>query len=94
MGKSDEDYAGRERRQENYSDLRARLNEIAWKVSEHPELTEDDMSQLYELIRDYAKEIGPGNVSYDMLQDVREVYEDELSLALLELIDDVMARLG
>ena len=89
MGKSDEDYGDPERRQGINADLRARLIEIARKVSEHPELTEDDMNQLYELIRDYDLR-GSGSTSFDMLQIVREMHAKGLSPALLALLDNVM----
>lgn len=80
-----------ERRQERNAVLRARLDEVARNVSEHPELREGDMSQLYELIRDYDQ-IGPENISFNILQVVREVHADEFSPALMAMLDDVMGK--
>ena len=80
-----------ERRQESNADLRARLNEIGKKVSDHPKLTEDDMSQLYELMRNYYRR-GLVSRSFDMLQIVRDAHADEFSPAMQALLDNVLDR--
>ena len=91
MDKSDEEYDSHERRLGVNADLRARLDEVAGKVSKHPELTEDDMNQLYELTRDYYRR-SYVSVSFDILHVIREVHADDFSPALLALLESVMGR--
>ncbi len=94
MDKTDEEYAGRERRQERNAELRAYMEEIAEKVGDSSELTEDDLSQLFELMHDlYWSGLGSSRSS-DLLEIVREEYADELNPALLALLDKVMGRPG
>ena len=93
MGNSDEDYAGPEKRQKRNADLRARLDEVAKNVSKNPELTEDDMSPLYELTRDYYRRSHESR-SFDMLQFVKEGHASKYNPALLALLDDLMGRRG
>ena len=50
------------------------------------------MRLFYEKMRDYQPH-GLGSRSSDVLQIVREEHADELSSALLELMDDVLGRL-
>ena len=80
-----------ERRHESNADLRAQLDDINQKVSDSPKLTEDDMSQLFELTRDYYRH-GIGQRSPDLLRLVREEHSDELSPVMLALLDDVLGR--
>ena len=93
MGKSDEDYGGPERRQERNAELRTRLTEADKKVSKHPELTEDDMNQLYKATRGYYERVPVGR-SFEMLQAVREEHADKFSPALVALIDSVLGGRG
>ncbi len=92
MGISDEIYEGPERRQNVNAGLRTKLDEIGKKVTESPNLTEADMRLLYKKMRDYQPR-GLESRSSDLLQIVREEHADELSSALLELMDDVLGRL-
>ena len=90
MDKSDEAYAGRERRQERNAELRAYMEEIAEKVGDYPTLTGDDLSQLYVLMRDlYWSGLGSSRSS-DLLEIVREEHADEFNPAMLALLDDVL----
>ena len=82
-------YPGPERRQERNADLRAELDELGKKVSEHPELTEDDMSHLNKLIRDYYLRF-LGSRSADLIGLVREEHADEFSPAMLALLENVL----
>ena len=92
MGKADEDYGGPERRQERNAELRAEMDDIAEKVGDSSELTDDDLRQLFELMRDlYWSGLGRSPSSY-LLEIVREEYADGLSPALTALLEDVMGR--
>ena len=91
MDKADEEYAGRERRQKGTTELRAEMDEIAEDVGDSSELTGDDMIQLYAHIRDLYRS-GLGGHSSGMLRLVRDVHADNLSPALLELMDSVLGR--
>ena len=92
MGKADEAYVGPERRQERNAELRAEMDEIAERVEDNSELTEDDLSQLFELMRDlYWSGLGSTPSSY-LLEIVREEYADGLSPAMLALLESVMGR--
>ena len=89
MGKSDEAYGGPERRQDSNAKLRAEFEEIGEKVTGSLKLTKDDMNQLSELMRDYHRR-GLANRSPDLIRLVREEHADELSPALLALLDNVL----
>ena len=92
MKNSTPTHDGPERRQESNADLRARLDEIARKVLVHPKLTEDDLRQLYVLMSDLYLSGPRSSRSSDVLELVREEYEDEFSPAMLALLDDVLGR--
>lgn len=91
MSKSDEAYAGPERRQKGTAVLRAEMDELAEDVGDSSELTGDDMIQLYAHIRDLYRS-GLGGRSSGMLRLVRDVHANDLSPALLELMDSVLGR--
>ena len=94
MDNADEDYGGPERRQERNADLRAYMKEIAEKVGDYPPLTEDDLRQLYLLMRDlYWAGIGSSR-TLDLLELVREEHTDEFNPAMLALLDNVLGRRG
>ena len=94
MGVSDEAYGGPERRQERNAELRAEMDKIAEKVGDSSELTEDDLSQLFELMHDLYWSGLVSSRSSELLEIVREEYADDLSPALLALLDDVLGRGG
>ena len=90
MGNSEEVYGGPDRRKNVNADLRARLDEVARKLSHNPKLTEDDLRQLYLLMRHlYWSGLGSSRSS-DLLELVKEEYAGELNPAMLALLDDVM----
>ncbi len=91
MSDSDEDYGGRERREERNADLRAEFDELGKKVTDGLKLTRDDKDHLQYLLRYYYRR-GLGSRSPDLLRLVREEHEDELSPAMLALLDNVLGR--
>ena len=92
MDKADEYYDGPERRQERNEELRAVMEEIAEKVGDYRTLTEDDLRQLYVLMRDLYLSGPRSSRSSDVLELVREEHADEFSPAMLALLDDVLGR--
>ena len=89
MDKSDEEYGGPERRQEPNADLRAEYDEILNKITDTPKLTEGDMNQVRDLMRNYYRR-GLGSHSVDLIRLVKEEHALELSPAMLALLDNVL----
>ena len=91
IGITDEGFGGPERRQKSNANLRAIWTNSFKNLSASSKITEDDLSQLFELMRDYYLS-DFGSRSSDLLQLVREQHADELNPALLALLDSVMRR--
>ena len=84
-----EAFGGPERRQEDNADLRAEFDEIGKNVTDSPNITETEMSRLFELLRVYQRR-GISQRSPDLLLLVREEHADEFSPALLTLLDSAL----
>jgi len=89
MSDTDEEYAGRERRQESNADLRAEYDEILDKITDTPKLTEGDMNQVRDLMLNYYRR-GLGSRSVDLIRLVKEEHAYELSPPMLALLDNVL----
>ena len=91
MSETDRVYSGSERRQDGNVELRAKMDEIDEKGTDSLKISKDDMSQLFELLRDFYRR-GLGSRSPDLLRLVRKEHADELSPAMLSLLDNVLGR--
>ena len=91
MDKSDETYGGPERRREINVELRAIWANSFKKISHSSEVTEDDLNQLFELMRNYYGR-GHGERSSEILQFVRAEPAGDLSPAMLTFLDSVLGN--
>ncbi len=91
MSDTDRVYSGSERREDGNAELPAKMDEIDEEVTASLKVSKDDMSQLFELLRDLYRR-GLGSRSPDLLRHVREEHPEQLSPAMLTLLDNVLSR--